>query len=96
MVTVIHENIHDMRKSLFVTIVAVGARSLLVCLLTSGSLREYATNPATRSENPAALSPEHDMANGKPRAQKQVCAPYYGRVLWFLKALRLLLGKTKL
>ena len=79
MVTVIHENMHDMRKSLFVTIIAICARDLLVCF-TSGLLPEYATYPATRSEHYAALSPEDDIANGKSRAQKQVCAPYYGRV----------------
>ena len=82
MVTIIHENIHDMHKILFVTITAICARSLLVCLLTSSLLPEYATYPATRSEHSAAFSPEHDIANGKPRAQMQVCAPFYGIVLY--------------
>ena len=85
MVTVIHENMHDMRKSLFVTIITTCARSLLVCLLTSGLLPEYATYPANCSEHSAALSPKYDIANGESRAQKQVCTPYYGRVLWFLR-----------
>ena len=95
MATVIHENMYDMRKSLFVTVIAVCARSLLVCLLVSGLLPEYATYPATRWEHSASLLPKHETANGKMKAQKQICAPHYIRVLWDLKTLRLLLENNK-